>query len=792
VREETNRAVCELVNHPFDISPGLATDTPRNEPVTPAPARGTSSSGRERGPAPPDVPDVPTDVGTSALMEMDSGQARNDKGKKDGEVQTAAWMQVEPGRVATPGKLDLNIPPRLPGSEAPRIDIPTDTTDPERERQIARLYPELPPLPAEPQVLLGPEGRPYTLADFQRLAAANSPALRQAASDVEGAKGNVIQAKTYPNPTFGYLVDPTNNNSIAGVQGAFIDQVIRTGGKQKLGAAAAQKDLDSALLAFKRARSDLSTSVRNAYFTVLVDVETLIVTRALARFTDDIYRLQTGLLKGAQAAAYEPASLRAQAFTTRLAYRQAIASYIYDWKALVATVGVPQLPISEIAGRVDRFIPYYDYDEVLAYTLQNHTDVLTARNTLRKAQYVLKLNQVTPLFPDLDAHATLERDFTLAPFGTYNAFSLSLPIPVWDQNKGNIIAAQAALVRAGEESHRVEVTLTNNLAAAYSGYMNNLYALEYYRRYILPDLVRYYRGIYARRQVDATSPFGDLVAAQQFLSSSVTSYIGVLGSLWTSVVSVADFLQTDDLFQLAKRRDLPEAPDFRQLPQWVCDHPGLEAACAGAGSGPCVQPPSVSVPLALPSIGAPAPPAQGAPAAPLDAAPPPPSSAPMPAEAQPAPNRAGTNDAGTVTPTASLLLPPPIDGRVPQASGSATAPGDSAPPRSLLRIFDPSTWQRPVDSADEVRMAPPIERWRLHPPPGSVPAQSNASERPVSTEGGNRAAPPPPPQGAQSADGVPSEKGAAPAQAPLGPTPSPVSLLNLQAVPDNGQVMPAN
>ena len=56
--------------------------------------------------------------------------------------------------------------------------------------------------------------------------------------------------------------------------------------------------------------------------------------------------------------------------------------------------------------------------------------------------------------------------------------------------------------------------------------------MEYYRRYILPDLVRYYRGIYARRQIDPSSAFGDLVVAQQILSTNVTSYIGILGSLW--------------------------------------------------------------------------------------------------------------------------------------------------------------------------------------------------------------------------------------------------------------------
>ena len=64
---------------------------------------------------------------------------------------------------------------------------------------------------------------------------------------------------------------------------------------------------------------------------------------------------------------------------TRLAYKQAIYSYMYDWKSLVATIGLQQLPLSEVAGRVDRFIPYYDYDTVLAHALKNHTDILTAR-----------------------------------------------------------------------------------------------------------------------------------------------------------------------------------------------------------------------------------------------------------------------------------------------------------------------------------------------------------------------------------------------------------------------------
>jgi cobalt-zinc-cadmium efflux system outer membrane protein len=493
----------------------------------------------------------------------------------------------------------LNIPPELPGSEAPRIQIPTERAAGERE--IARIYPELPPPPVEPEVVPGPDGKPYTLADFQRLAAANSPALRQAASDVEAAKGNLIQAKTYPNPIVSYLVDPSNNNSTAGVQGGAIDQPIITGGKMRLGVAAAQRDLDNAILALKRARSDLSTAVRNAYFTVLVDIETLVVTRAQARLADDIFRLQVGLQRGTQAAPYEPTALRAQAFTNRLAYKQAIASYIYDWKALVATIGLQQLPLSEVAGRVDRLIPYFDYDEVLAHVLHNHTDILTAQNVVKKSQYILKVAQVTPVFPNLDVRYSLEKDFVLGPFGTYQTLALGFPLSIWDQNKGNIIAAQAGLVRAGEEAHRVQVTLTSGLALAYESYRNNLYAMEYYRRYILPDLVSYYRGIFARRQIDPSSSFGDLVFAQQNLSTNVTAYIGILGSLWASVVSVADYLQTDDLFQLARPHELPELPDLSQLPAiWACGHGAVCATPSGVSDAAVAAPPA-GLPFAPPA-----------------------------------------------------------------------------------------------------------------------------------------------------------------------------------------------
>jgi cobalt-zinc-cadmium efflux system outer membrane protein len=564
-REQTDATVAGLAAHPFDLGPPLPPASPPSPPPPPeVPAASPAAAGKKPAPA----PGPPLDVETTAFMQAEPESAQSEAARKRMER--------------------VRIPPEVPGSEAEFVkELPKDEAA--KRRLIARLYPDLPLLPEPPAPLPGPDGHAYTLADLQQLAAANSPALRKAASDVEAARGNLIQARVYPNPTVGWVASPSNDGETPGVQGPLIQQTVRVGGKQKLQAEAAEMDLRNAELALKRARSDLATQVRNAYCAVLVAQETVRVTRALARFTDEIYLLQRDLLV-VQAAAYEPAGLRAQTYTARLAYKQAIQTYVYAWKQLVAAVGLRQLPLTQVAGRLDAAIPYYDYDAVLAHVLRSHTDVLTARNGIDKARYNLKAAQVTPV-PDVNFQVIVQKEFALPPFQWCPSAQVTFPLPIWDQNKGAIIAAEAALVSATEEPHRVEVTLTSNLATAYAGYKNNLDALEYYRRFILPDQVRYYRGVLERRRLDPSAAFGDLVAAQQTLATDVTTYLTILGQLWTSVVSVADFLQTDDLFQLAPRQVVPELPDLEQLPVWPCPHPApavppAQPFCAAGQAAP--------------------------------------------------------------------------------------------------------------------------------------------------------------------------------------------------------------
>jgi cobalt-zinc-cadmium efflux system outer membrane protein len=617
VREKTDHAVADLAAHALDVAPDLppseTTARPTETPAAPAPKKEAAFHL------------APSDLNTTAFL---------------ADPPTADKLPDVRSRI------NLNIPTEVPGSEAPLVQLPPQKDKEALKAAVRKAYPELPPLAEAPTPLPGPDGRAYTLADLQKLATENSPTLRQAASDVQAAKGNVLAARAYPNPTFAFEQDPNNASTSAGAFGFYVEQVIKTMGKLKLASAAAEMDLLNAELALRRARSDLATQVRTAYFGLLVADETVRVNRALARFTDDVYRIQAELLESGFAANYEPATLRAQAYTARLAYKQSITNYLYAWKQLVTAIGLRQLPLTAVAGRVDRLLPNYDFDAVLAHALKNHTDVLTARHGVEKARYNLKLAQVTPI-PDVTVHVAAVKETTLPPFTWYTGVQVGVPVPIWDQNKGPIIAAQAALERALEEPHRVELNLTNTLSNAYTNYKNNLDALEFYRRDILPDQVRYYRGVFERRRVDQNSAFGDLVTAQQTLAASVSTYLGLLGQMWTSVVQVADLLQTDDLFQVGNPRELPDLPGLDGLTPWPCPHP----AGSAAGAAFCG-------PMPLTAVATPQPTPVQAASAPVAAQPAGPALQPVPAAA-PKPRLPQVWTTTPLDPTAKMLLEPP-------------------------------------------------------------------------------------------------------------------------------------
>jgi len=469
----------------------------------------------------------------------------------------------------------LKVPRDIPGSDVPLIKLPPVGSPQEaRDKAIDRQLPPLEELGKVLEAPSGPEGRPLTLADLQKLALANNPVLKQMAADVEAARGGAIQARMYPNPTINIATQSMGPGG-GPINGGFITQLVKTPGKLSLAYAAAYKDVEMAELHLRQAESDLRTEVRSGYLSVLVARENLKVSRALAQLTDRVFKVMTMQMKGGQTAVYETAQLRVIANQARTAYVQAHHSYLARWKQLATTLGLPGLPLTQLAGSLDRPIPKYEHDNVLAIILNNHTEVLAAKVGMEKAQKVLRIAQVTPI-PDFITQLMVQQDNSPGP-GPYRVIGLAqfgIALPVFDQNLGGIRQAQGQLVRANEEPHRVRSELASRLADAFSRYEFTRKIVEMYTQDMLPDQVRAFRAVVQRHVFGPPGvSFLDLVSAEQTLVNLVKGYIGSLHDMWFAVVDVASLLQTPDLFQAECTYPVAPIPNLEQLFDLPCLHP---------------------------------------------------------------------------------------------------------------------------------------------------------------------------------------------------------------------------
>jgi cobalt-zinc-cadmium efflux system outer membrane protein len=470
-------------------------------------------------------------------------------------VPAASAEIVQVGQKEPPKKLPVRepfqLPSGLPGADAQPIKLPPlkDLTPAEREKKVREAFPALTALEEEPRPALPESGRPLSLSDLQEMALTRSPLVSRAAAQVDVAQGIAVQAGLCPNPHVGYQADQIEwgNNGNAGQQGAFIQQLFKTAGKLSLAQAVAGMDVVNAQVALRRARIDVATHVRSAYFGVLMAQETMRVSRALVELADEVYTLQLRLVATGEFFTHEPLQLHAQAVQARNYYAQARNRYFAAWGQLAAALGTLELPPQALAGRVDIAVPRYGEVQARAMVLAQHTDIATAQNSILQAQHQLRLAQVTPI-PDVSASAALQHDNSTG--NNQLSLQIGIALPVFDRNQGNIRAARAALARTQEELRVHQNDLSARLAEALGRYHTGQTLAANYRERILPSQSQAYRSIYQRYQNEPKAVgFNEVVVAQQNLSQSLSAYLTALGDQWTAVVDVAALLQIDDLYQ---------------------------------------------------------------------------------------------------------------------------------------------------------------------------------------------------------------------------------------------------
>jgi cobalt-zinc-cadmium efflux system outer membrane protein len=395
------------------------------------------------------------------------------------------------------------------------------------------------------------KGALVTLEQVQKIARDSNPTLRQAEAEIRAAKARQQQSGLYPNPTVAYTGDEIRGGSVGGgKQGFFIQQTVVTGGKLSGSREVFGKDVKLAEIEAEEQKMRVQSAVKMAFLRVLAAQELLYARRDLAVIAQDAAETQRRLMNTGQADETEVLEAEVEAQRMRMNARMQENTLREEWRSLAAVIGQPDLPLTTVAGDLEKGWPEVNEEEAVEAIAKESPAVRIAETAEARAQSVLGRARREAI-PDVQLRGGMEYNNELlgsVPFakGWEGIAEVAVQIPVFNRNQGNVAAARADIDRAGQEKRRISLTLRERAAMAVDQYANaRLVAVEY-RDEMLPRAKKAY-GLMVERYGQMLASYPRVLDSQRRLYELQIEYIAALESVWTNGIALQGYLLTDGL-----------------------------------------------------------------------------------------------------------------------------------------------------------------------------------------------------------------------------------------------------
>ena len=329
-----------------------------------------------------------------------------------------------------------------------------------------------------------------SLADAKRIAFERNWDLLAAKANVDLAFAQKIVAREFPNPTANFSTSKLNTdghpNSTTAGNGVWdrnydtivaVSQLFEIGGKRSARQASAAAGHESAAASFRDARRTLDLAVTKAFIAALLAEENVrVLNKSSEALRHEATIAETRLHAGdissndrnqieiaAERLELDAAAAKGNAATARIAVEVLLASKKPggNWKP------ADRLPDLASAARESR-----EAAEGI------RPDLAAAQAAVRKADADLRLQKAMRI-PD----PTVQLQYEHQPPDQPNTvgFGVSLPLPLWNFNRGSIRAAEAARAQAQAQASKIETQIASEIASAQIAYRE---AFARWRRYL--------------------------------------------------------------------------------------------------------------------------------------------------------------------------------------------------------------------------------------------------------------------------------------------------------------------
>ena len=443
----------------------------------------------------------------------------------------------------------------MPGMQHDMSDVqvtaPSDAQSPDTHPTMTLQEPENPDhktgsnLPA-PELLKDVAARtPMALADFETLADANNPTLKQANALVRRSQEQARQAGLYPNPSVGYQGEQIRGGSYGGgEQGGFVQQTIVLGDKLGLRRNIYEQQKQSDQIGVEEQTFRVHGDVQQAFYDALTAQATVQLRQRLLGVALDAVETVHQLANVGQADAPDILQTEVETEQAKVDYATAQRQYLQTFRTLAALAGKGDLPVSPLQGDLEK-APDLNAEQMVDSIVADSPTVRRARQEAAIAQARLK-DARRESVPDLQLRAGEQyngervSENPSKATGAQSFASAGINIPLWNRNQGNVEAAKAEIERANQDVLREQLSLRQQAAPLAQSYASAKFEAERYKTELIPRATRAYE-LYLNKYQNMAQAYPQVLVSQRTLFQLQISYLMALHDVWRNAIALQNY-----------------------------------------------------------------------------------------------------------------------------------------------------------------------------------------------------------------------------------------------------------
>nr|WP_290444620.1 MULTISPECIES: TolC family protein [unclassified Pseudomonas] len=373
-------------------------------------------------------------------------------------------------------------------------------------------------------LLAGPaSAQSLSLDQALSAAFAQNPELAAVGREIGIAEGERRQAGLLPNPELAWEVEDTRRNTSTTT--VTLSQALELGGKRGARIEVAEAGQAVARLELQRQRNGLRADVIQAFHAALRAQTALELAQQSQALTERGLRVVEGRVRAGQSSPVEATRAQVQLAQAQAAVRRAQAERSVARQALArltgsAEVGFDRLDSASLSpGPAPRA-------ELLLAKVEQTVDWRLAAAQVERGEAGLGSEKAQRI-PNLTV--SLGSQYSREDRERVNVVGLSMPLPLFDRNQGNVLAAARRSDQARDLRNAVELRLRSDTRSALEQWATAMGEVQAYDRTILPS---------AQQAVDTATrgfemgkfAFLDVLDAQRTLIEARGLYLDALAS----------------------------------------------------------------------------------------------------------------------------------------------------------------------------------------------------------------------------------------------------------------------